>query len=71
MAARVEQHPRPDREELVLYGLVAAIGTIPVVIALVAHEGFGLDATLGLLMMLIGLAGIVVQLARTRRSRSR
>jgi hypothetical protein len=67
MATPVEDAPRPNREELVLHGLLAAIGAIPVAVALVSHERFGLDATLGLLMALVGAAGFV----RQRRARAR
>ncbi len=56
----------PDPEEMVLYALLAAIGVIPVAITLVRQAIFGFDATLGLLMVAIGVVGMVVQLARKR-----
>lgn len=45
------------REELILYCLLIAIGAIPVVLALVGGAAFGVDATLGLLMMFGGALG--------------
>jgi hypothetical protein len=46
------------REELILYALLVAIGAIPVVLALVGDGSFGVDATLGLLMMCGGALGV-------------
>jgi hypothetical protein len=65
-ATRVEHPPRPNRDELIIYALLTAIGLIPVAIALITHDRFGLDGTLRLLMSLIGLAGIAVQGMRAR-----
>jgi hypothetical protein len=70
VATRAEEPPRPDREELVLYGVLAAIGGIPVATALLSHDRFDLDGTLGLLMLIVGISGIVVQVLRALRIRS-
>lgn len=59
-----------DREELLLYVLMAAIGAIPVAIALLRHATFGFDSTLGLVMVAIGVVGMCVQLARLLRKRA-
>ncbi len=50
--------PSPPSEERILYLGLCAVGAIPVVIALLRGDGFGVDATLGLLMALAGLAGL-------------
>ena len=59
--------PKPLVEELVLYALFVAIGAIPVVLTVVDGSTFGVDATLGLLMMSIGALGAVAHAARIRR----
>jgi hypothetical protein len=69
-AMPAKQPRRPHPEELVLYALLAGIGIIPVAVALITRERFGLDATLGLLMVGIGLAGAIVCTWRSRRRRS-
>jgi hypothetical protein len=56
-----------DPEGIVLYGMLAAIGAIPVVIAIVEKIPFGFDATVGLIMLVTGLIGMFV--ARGRSSR--
>lgn len=66
---RAARRAQVDTEDLVLYGLLVVIGLIPVVIALVDRAAFGFDATLGLMMVVIGLVGWVVQLARARWTR--
>jgi hypothetical protein len=45
-------------EELILYVALCAIGAIPVVTTLVRGGAFGVEATIGLLMALAGLAGL-------------
>ena len=55
-------------EERVLYAILCAVGAIPVAIALLRGGGFGVEATLGLLMALAGLAGLVAS-ARVARGR--
>ncbi|HEX7841620.1 MAG TPA: hypothetical protein VF469_29325 [Kofleriaceae bacterium] len=62
---RSTSHP----EELILYGLLVGIGAIPVVIALVQHAAFGVDATLGLLMVCAGAVGAIAYAWRAHRSR--
>jgi len=46
-------------EETVLYGLLLAIGLVPVAIAWAAGGGFGAEATVGGLMATGGLVGLV------------
>ena len=59
---------RPDRnaEELILYGLLVAIGAIPVALALVQGGVFGVEPTLGLVMLCMGLLGVSLYLRRNR-----
>lgn len=52
-------------EELILYAALCVVGAIPVATALVRGGSFGVEATIGLLMVLAGLAGIFA--ARNRR----
>jgi hypothetical protein len=46
-------------EELILYGLLVVIGAIPVIEALVQQTTFGVEATVGLLMVCAGLVGTI------------
>jgi MFS superfamily sulfate permease-like transporter len=62
---RSTSHP----EELILYGLLVGIGAIPVAIALVRHAAFGVEATLGLLMVCAGGIGAVTYARRIHRNR--
>ncbi|HEX3474832.1 MAG TPA: hypothetical protein VHT91_07305 [Kofleriaceae bacterium] len=57
-------------EERILYTALCAVGAIPVAIALLRGGGFGVEATIGLLMALAGLAGLVAS-ARVARPRPR
>ncbi|HEU4727001.1 MAG TPA: hypothetical protein VFT22_03910 [Kofleriaceae bacterium] len=57
-------------EEPVLYGLLVLIGAIPVVIALVRRETFGVDASLGLLMVCAGAIGAIVDAWRAHGQRT-
>jgi uncharacterized membrane protein YqaE (UPF0057 family) len=57
-------------EELILYGLFVLIGAIPVAIALVQRGMFGVDATLGLLMVCLGTIGAFVHVRRARAART-
>lgn len=62
----------PPHEEVVIYGLAAAVGALPVTGALVHHTGFGNEATIGLVIAglgLIGLAATARAAWRARRSR--
>ena len=61
----VERPSKPQPEELILYGLLVGIGAIPVVIALVQRASFGVEATLGLLMVCAGAIGMIVYARRT------
>jgi hypothetical protein len=47
------------REERVLYSLMVLIGAIPVTLTLASGTRFGVQATLGLLMTLWGLVGLI------------
>lgn len=49
--------PTKGSEERVIYGLLVAIGAIPVGITVAQHAVFGADATLGLLMVAAGAVG--------------
>jgi len=46
-------------EERILYGALCGVGVIPIAIALLRGGSVGVEATLGLLMALAGLAGLV------------
>ncbi len=63
---RSPRRPQIDPEDLVLYGLLLVIGVIPVVITLVDRAAFGFDATLGLMMVVVGIVGIVFHVLRAR-----
>lgn len=58
-------------EDLVLYGLMIFIGVIPVAIALITRAAFGFEATLGLIMVVVGSVGLVVHRLQVRTRRSR
>jgi hypothetical protein len=47
----------PDVEDRTLHGLLAGIGSVAVAIGVITQR-FGAEATLGALMMTVGLAGI-------------
>ena len=53
-------------EDLVLYGLMIFIGIIPVIIALIERAAFGFDATLGLMMVVVGSVALVYHRWRAR-----
>jgi hypothetical protein len=55
-------------EEPILYGLLLAIGLVPVAIAWAAGGGYGAEATIGGLMATGGALGLVQQ-ARLPRGR--
>jgi hypothetical protein len=52
------KEPRSPSEELVLYAALVAIGSIPVIVALLGAVPWGFDATLGVLMTAAGLIGL-------------
>ena len=54
-----EAPPKPCSEDLVLYGLLVVIGAIPVAVAVLQRASFGIDATLGGLMVGAGVIGTV------------
>jgi len=60
------RHP-VDPEDLVLYGMLMGIGAIPVIIALIERIAFGFDATLGLMMLVVGAVGLLVARARSKQ----
>jgi hypothetical protein len=55
-------------EELVLYGLLIAIGALPFGLPLARHAAFGVEATLGLLMVGTGVVRIIVDMYRVRKA---
>jgi hypothetical protein len=61
---------KPPSEELLFYGLLVAIGVIPVVIAVVQRTVFGVEATLGLMMACTGIVAAIVHTWRTHRPRT-
>jgi hypothetical protein len=54
----------PDDDEQAIYGVVAAVGAIPLAIAIASGERFGVDATLGLVMVGAGVGGLWSTLRR-------
>jgi hypothetical protein len=58
--------PAPN-DEVVLYGALVAIGSIPVVVAGLGATSFGFDATLGALMTLAGALGLLRRRRYVRR----
>lgn len=64
---------RPSKahpEELIIYGLLVVIGAIPVAIALLQRAAFGVDATLGLLMVCAGAVGAIAYARRAHHNRT-
>jgi hypothetical protein len=53
----------PD-DGTVIAVLAAVIGAIRVVIALVQHESFGAEATIGLGLLVLGIIGVALSLRR-------
>ena len=45
-------------EEVLTYGLFVAIGVIPILIAIARGTSFGAQATVGIAMVVAGLAGL-------------
>lgn len=54
-------------EERILYAILCAVGGIPIAIALLRGGSFGVEATLGLGMVLAGLAGLVASVRTAHR----
>src|SRR5439155_26767194 len=65
-SSSVDHESMASPEELILYGMLIAIGAIPVVIALAERATFGADATLGLLMVGAGAVGAIAYTRRVR-----
>ena len=63
---RTTRQAQIQPEDLVLYGLMIFIGIIPVIITLVDRAVFGFDATLGLMMVAVGLVGLLYHRLRAR-----
>ena len=61
----------PNREPLIVYAVVAAIASIPVIVAVARGGRFGTEATVGVLMLAIALAGLLAMrwIAHERRRR--
>lgn len=70
---RSDRSCHAQSEELIIYGLLVAIGAIPVAIALAERAAFGAEATLGLLMVCAGAIGAinVALSSRARRAAAR
>ena len=67
---RADHPTNPSSEEPILYGLLVLIGAIPVAIALVQRAMFGVDATIGLLMVCTGALGEIAHVRRARENRT-
>ena len=65
-----DRSSKAHSEELIIYALLVAIGAIPVAIALVQRTVFGVEATLGLLMVCAGATGAIVHAWRARNHRT-
>ena len=63
--------PDPDHEQLILYVVIAAVGTIPVIIALGTGGVFDTTATLGLVMRALAIAGLLAMWRIARKQRHR
>ena len=61
-----DRSSKPHAEELIIYALLVVIGAIPVAIALLQRTVFGVEATLGLLMVCAGAIGAIIYARRGR-----
>jgi hypothetical protein len=61
-----DRRSHPGSEELILYGLLVVIGAIPVGLALLQQAAFGIDATLGVIMIGAGTLGAIAYATRAR-----
>ena len=59
----------PPREEVVAYALGVAVGVIPVAGAITHGERFGAAATVGLIVLVLGVAGLARAGLALRRAR--
>jgi hypothetical protein len=57
-------------EEWIVYALMIGIGSIPVWIAMGPARTFGVEATIGLVMIGLGLAGLLASAWRAFRPRN-
>ena len=62
-----DTQPSRTSEEPILYGLLLAIGLVPVAIAWATGGGYGAEATIGGLMAAGGALGLVQQARLPRR----
>ncbi len=60
-------NPAILREDLVLYALLVVIGALPVIGSLVDRVPFGAEATLGLVLLVLGLLGLTATAVRVSR----
>ena len=65
---RPDPSSNPSSEELIVYGLLLLVGAIPVAIAIAQDARFGVEATLGLLMVCAGAIGAITHLTQARRA---
>ncbi|MEO6774503.1 MAG: hypothetical protein ABI467_16035 [Kofleriaceae bacterium] len=63
--------PNSNREQVILYALIAAIGVIPVIIALRQGGVFGSEATIGLVMLALAIVGLLAMWRIARKQRPR
>ncbi len=57
----------PRREEIILYTLLLVIGALPIVGVLADGATFGAEATIGLILFLLGALGLVAAAVRGHR----
>jgi hypothetical protein len=69
-ASRDDAPRVPDRDEVVSYALLAGIGALPVTGALVSHEAFHTEATIGLVMLIAGGLGLAASARAAWRVRA-
>jgi hypothetical protein len=64
----MNERQRAIVEELILYAVIAVVGVIPVAIVLMRGGVFGSEPTIGLIMFVLALAGVVAtwRIARKR-----
>ncbi len=58
-----------ELEELVIYVALVLVGAIPIGVALANRTGLGAEATIGLIMVVAGMAGLTF-VAWSRRDRT-
>ena len=60
---------RPPLEELIIYALLMITGAIPVINVLAAGGRFGVEPTIGALMIAAGVLGVIAYAWQTARRR--